>query len=359
MMEVVLALIGALLLGIMVFSLVLHRLSPGKAKPFLDEQGREVPGSISEVVRLNIGGVDQGMLLRGKSTDHPVILFLHGGPGSPEYMMSENHPLPLDEIATVCWWDQRGAGMSYSKDIPIESMTLAQMIEDTAQVARYLCKRFKKEKVYLMGHSWGTFLGTYTAQKYPELFHAYIGIGQVVDQFKSEQLAYDYMLAHARELGDKKMEKKLLKHTLRTPADLNPAYMQSARTTGMNKYGIGITRKMKSMLHEAILPLLKTPIYTAKQKANYVKGMMFSQKHLWDDVVNTNLIDKKIKLEVPVYIVHGLYDYQVSHALSKQYFDSLDAPQKHFYTFEQSAHSPLFEEPDRFIRIMQKEILLW
>lgn len=353
-MMVALAVLVVLVLGWMIMMRVL---SPGKVRPFLDENGDIPEGSIAEVARVAIGGIDQGMILRGKDVNNPVILFLHGGPGSPEYMMTQNHPLKLDEIATVCWWEQRGAGMSYHDGIAQESMTLEQMIADTVEVAQHLCKRFGKEKVYLMGHSWGTFLGTHTAARHPELFHAYIGIGQVSDQFTSERLAYDYMLAQARKLGDRKLEKKLLKHTLDSPADVNPFYLQGARTQGMNKLGIGIVHQNVSMFQEAVLPLLTCPAYTPKQKAAYLKGMTYSQKHLWDTVINANLAEQVSHLSIPVYIIHGQYDYQVSYQLSRQYFEVLQAPSKAFYTFEQSAHSPLFEEPEYFVKIIGEHVL--
>lgn len=346
-----------LLLAILGFILFLLAHSPGKLKPWLDETGQTLPGSISEVTRLQIGGIEQGMILRGKNIENPVILFLHGGPGSPEYMMTQRHPLPLDEFATICWWEQRGAGISYRSGIPAESMTLQQMIEDTAEVARYLCSRFGKTKVFLMGHSWGTFLGMHTALQYPELFHAYIGIGQIKEQFVSERLAYDYMLEQLHKTGDHRLEKKLRKHKLDTIADLNSRYVGGVRTQGMNKLGIGMVHEKCSMLQEALLPLFLCPAYTLKQKLTYPIGLAFSQKHLWDSVIRSDLSREVPQLDIPVYIIHGRHDYQVSYQLSRAYFDLLQAPQKAFYTFEESAHSPLFEEPERFIQIMREQVL--
>lgn len=342
------------LLGFIIF-LLAH--SPGKLKPWLDEAGQELHGSISEVIKLQIGGIEQGMILRGKNIENPVVLFLHGGPGSPEYMMTQRHPLPLDEFATICWWEQRGAGMSYHSDIPEESMTLQQMVEDTAEVARYLCNRFGKTKVFLMGHSWGTFLGMHTARQYPELFHAYIGIGQIKEQFTSERLAYDYMLEQLHKTGDHRLEKKLREHKLETIADLDSRYIGGVRTQGMNKLGIGMVHQKCSLLKEALFPLFLCPAYTLKQKLTYPMGLAFSQKHLWNSVICADLGREVPKLDLPVHILHGRHDYQVSYQLSLAYFDLLQAPQKTFYTFEQSAHSPLFEEPERFIQIMREQVL--
>lgn len=110
------------------------------------------------------------MILQSKNTENPVLLFLHGGPGSPEIAFNQKHPSGLEHLFTVCWWEQRGSGISYRRNIPKETMTLEQMIADTIVVANYLCKRFGKNKIYVMGHSWGSFLGILTVQRAPPLW---------------------------------------------------------------------------------------------------------------------------------------------------------------------------------------------
>lgn len=94
-------------LGIIIF-LILLLWSPGKASPYLDEFGNVLEGSISEINKVEINGINQGMIIKGKNKNNPVLLFLHGDPGNPEYVLAKNFPINLEDYFTVCWWDQRG-----------------------------------------------------------------------------------------------------------------------------------------------------------------------------------------------------------------------------------------------------------
>ena len=179
-----------------------------RSKPFLDENGRTLTGSISEKIRVTINGVEQGMFIKGMDKTSPVLLFLHGGPGMPEYAVSRKYPMVLEKYFTVCWWEQRGAGLSYSSDIPLETMTFEQLISDTLEVTHYLRKRFEQEKIYLMGHSGGTFIGIQAAARAPELYNAYIAVAQISNQLESEKLAYKFMVEQFTRLGDKRMLQK-------------------------------------------------------------------------------------------------------------------------------------------------------
>ena len=160
-----------------------------------------MPGSISEKIHVNINGAAQGMFIKGASRDNPLLLFLHGGPGMPFYWMTQRHPIDIYEDFTVVWWEQRGAGLSYDPDIPPETMTAAQFIDDTLDVTRYLLDRFDQDKLYLMGHSWGSYIGIQAVARAPELYHAYIGVGQMTHQIASEQLAHEYAVAHFTDAG--------------------------------------------------------------------------------------------------------------------------------------------------------------
>ena len=129
-----------------------------------------------------MGGVEQWILIRGNDTAKPILLFLHGGPGSPMMVMQRPHLGKLEKSFVVVQWDQRGSGKSYSAIIPNADMNIQQFISDTHELTELLCRRFHQKKIYLIGHSWGTALGTMTAQKYPESYYAYIGIAQVVNK---------------------------------------------------------------------------------------------------------------------------------------------------------------------------------
>lgn len=310
---------------------------------------------MNEKLFLKINGVMQGMFLQSENTNHPVLLFLHGGPGSPEIAFTQKFPTGFEKLFTVCWWEQRGSGISYNQKISSKEMTFEQMVSDTITVTQYLRKRFAKDKIYLMGHSWGSLLGIMTAKQYPDLFHAYIGIGQVAQQDRSERLAYTYMLKEFGKLNDKKMVQKLKKFPIQSGGELSFDYL-GIRSNGMNKLGIGVMRNKISMLGFINMVLFYKG-YTLSEKINFVRGNSFSIKYLWNYVLQTDVIKQVPSLQVPVYIFQGKYDYQVSYVIAKEFASALKAPLKGFYTFEHSAHSPCFEESKKMCQILRTDVL--
>jgi pimeloyl-ACP methyl ester carboxylesterase len=348
--------ISVLLAVIAIFVGVLLMLSPGKTKPILDESGQPIIGGISEKIFVNINGVPQGMFIQSKDETNPVLLFLHGGPGMPEYYLTERYPTGLENDFTVVWWDQRGAGLSYQAGIPVDSMTVEQIISDTLAVTNYLRNRFGKEKIYLMGHSGGSFFGIQAAERAPELYHAYIGMGQLTFQLKSETLAYDYMLKQYKENENTRMVRKLeaAQPTLTGPLPLS---YDLVRDDAMHSLGIGTTRDMKSVITGVFLPSLFSRQYTLAEKVNLWRGKILSRRLLRNQVFATDLTQQVKELNLPVYFFSGIYDYTTNYTLSKDFYDKLQAPCKGFYTFQQSAHTPIFEEPDKGREILRKDVL--
>jgi len=347
---VFLSLIGVLLIGLVV--LLIN--SPGRLEPLRDQEGNIIANGIAEKHFIEVGGIRQGFFLRSENPNNPVILFLHGGPGSPSlglFHRFETHDR-LERYFTVCYWDQRGAGMSFSNSIDPTTMTLEQLIEDTRQVVEYLRQRFNQERIILMGHSWGSLLGIKTIEKHPEYFSAFIGIGQVTNQIKSEGLAYDFMLQHAIETNDRSAVRALRRFDRNADDFPSMDYILSVRSRLMNKYGIGIMRENFSM-PRLVLDLLFFRGYTFPEKVRYVRGMNFSIEHLWGYVYD-NLFETSTSFQVPVFIVHGKYDLQVSYSLAREYFEIIEAPDKAFFAFEHSAHSPNVEEPERFVQIVRE-----
>jgi len=177
--KVLLIAVAFMLACVLAFVGVLLAWSPGEVRSFYDENGDELMGSISEKIHVNIGGVEQGMIIRGKDISNPVLLFLHGGPGMPQFFLEEKYPAGLDEYFTVVWWEQRGGGLSFHPGMQADTITVEQLIADTLAVTNYLRERFEQDKIFLMGHSWGTFIGIQAVAKEPELFHAYIAVAQI------------------------------------------------------------------------------------------------------------------------------------------------------------------------------------
>ncbi len=352
---IMITILSILLTVILILAVVLLAMSPGKAEPFLDQKGNVIAGSISEKIRISINGVEQGMFIRGRDVTHPVLLYVHGG--MPFYFLSKKYPAGLEDYFTVVWWEQRGSGMSYSADIAPESITLEQLVSDTREVTNYLRTRFGQDKIYLMGHSGGTFIGIYAASQMPELYHAYIGVAQMSQQLESEKLAYDYMIAKYKEKGNRKMVSKL-ESTPVSLTDGTPRSYLSMRDKAMHNLGIGTTRDMNSVITGVFLPSLTCREYTFMEKVNMWRGKSQSGvSWLWERILATDLTGQVLELEIPVYFFHGIYDYTVSYVLARDYFEKLKAPLKGFYTFEHSAHSPVFEQPEIASQIFKNDIL--
>lgn len=342
-----------LMVSILVIVLFLLIRSPGKMKQFKDENGNILKNSISEKSFVQINGVKMGMFIKSKNRSNPVLLFVHGGPGMPEYFLTEKYPTGLENYFTIIWWDQRGAGLSYNSKIKADTMTSKQFVSDTIEVSKYLCKRFNQKKIYLMGHSWGTFIAIQAAAKAPELYNAYIGVAQITNTVKTEEMAYEYMLDYYKERGDEKTVNKLKNITVQS----NKYF--SIRDEVMHKAGIGTTRDMKSVIKGIFFPSLLFPEYTFREKINLWIGKNFSFKHtnLWQELNDMDISRMVTKLNIPVYFFSGVYDYTVCYKMAESYFRELSAPIKGFYLFGKSAHSPIFEEPEKVVEIIKKDIL--
>jgi pimeloyl-ACP methyl ester carboxylesterase len=333
----------------------LKLLGRGGPRPLLDGSGRPLRGSISEKVFVSINGLRQGMFIQSKDPAHPVLLFLHGG--MPEYFLTERYPTGLENDFTVAWWEQRGAGLSYRPGIPPETMTLEQFIADTLSVTSYLRDRFGQEKIYLMAHSGGTFIGLQVAARVPGPYHAYIGVAQAVHQLKSERLAWEYMHRRFTEAGDRRMVRKLEAAPV-TMADGTPRAYLAVRDKAMHRLGVGTTHDMKSVLSGIFWPSLRSPQYTAAEKMRLWRGKLSSGVSvLWDEMLATDLAGQVTELSVPAYFFHGVYDYTENYQLARDYAQRLKAPVKGFYSFDRSAHSPILEEPEKVRRIMREDVL--
>jgi pimeloyl-ACP methyl ester carboxylesterase len=335
-------------------------ISPGKMAPLVDENGMEVADGICEKIHVSIHGVQQGMFIRGKDKKNPVLLFMHGGPGMPEYMFDEKYPTGMEELFTVCWWEQHGAGLSYSSDITPESVTVEQMIEDTLEVTDYLRWRFGQDKIYLMSHSGGTFFGIQAAARAPERYNAYIGIAQISRQADSEKQAYAYMLDRYQAAGNQKMVRELMKYPILDSDDMIDDYTLSMlRDTAMHELGIGTMHNMSSVITGVFLPVMASRAYTLEEKINIWCGKAFLNRSTeLRHIINTADLTKMVpQLNIPVYFLSGTFDYTVSYTGSRDYLAKLQADTKGFYTFEKSAHSPLFEEPEKFIQILREDVL--
>jgi pimeloyl-ACP methyl ester carboxylesterase len=353
-MALILAIIlGGLLAGAFAY---LRTISPGQPRPLVDAAGQAIPGSLSERVTVQIGGVPQTMIIQSSDPANPVLLFLHGGPGMPEFFMEEMQPTGLARHFTMVWWEQRGAGMSFSTEIPPETMTMAQMIADTIEVADYLRARFNRERILLLGHSWGSYLGIQVAATAPDRFLAYVGMAQITHQLRSEVMAHDYLVAAYSDLGDEAMVRKLKAAPVSMADGLSPAWMR-LRDRAMHGVGVGNTHEGHSVITGIFLPVWRVRAYTITDKMNIWRGKLWSRPFFWEDLLRDDLSSRLTKVDLPIYFFAGQHDYTANKDLSRAYFDRITAPMKGFYLFENSAHSPLFEEPGRATDILLRDVV--
>lgn len=295
-----------------------------------------------------INGVDQWVLARGNSIDNPILLYLHGGPCAAE-MFNRAAQSPLEEYYIVVNWDQRGAGKSYSKNIPLSSMNVDQFVSDAIELINILRMKFNKEKIYLMGHSWGSMIGMLLIKQHPELFHAYIGLGQVVDFSKGEVLSYQYTLERAKTAANKKAIKDLERIGLPPyESALNGIAIQR---NWLSRFG-GVTHRQKSIhtVYETITRVLHSKAYSLNDFVKFIKGINFTLKKsgLIKELYHINLFELIPEVKIPVYFFVGRYDYNTPWELAEQYFKSISAPYKRLVWFEHSAHSPNIEEKEKF-----------
>jgi len=264
----------------------------------------------------------------------------------------------MEKLFTICYWDQRGAGKSYAGNIPDSSMTLEQLTNDGAAVSQYLIKKFNKQKIYLLGHSWGSFLGSFIIHKHPELYAAYIGIGQVANTWPSEQRSYTFVLEEAKKRNNNEIVKEL--QALKLPLANAPTqawydYLMVERKKvflfGGARYGV------KRKISDLAKLILVCREYTIADKINYEPGLSFSMHHLWKYMMMNDLNKVLPEQYIPVYIFQGIHDHQTDYGIAKDYFNQLKAPTKRFYSFQHSAHSPHLEEYAAFEKIVKSDVL--
>ncbi len=351
-----------IMVGLAVICLVIALLivippSKGKMSPILDEEGKVVEGSISEKLFLDINDTTLGMFIVGKDVTKPVLLFLGGGPGIPEYFLEKEYPTGIENEFVVCYLEYRGTSLSYRPNMDTAAMTTQQYIEDVVAVTKYLSERFGQEKIYLIGHSFGTGIGLRTVSLYPELYQAYIAISQKTNQRESEYLAYDYMLEQYRKTGNKKRIKQFEECPIRESEEMYRKYKSSMlRDEAMHELGVGTARNMNSVITGIFLPSLRCTVYTPIERINIWRGKAFADSTPVDHA-KLNAFEEITKVEIPVYFMAGKYDYTCCYSMQKEYYEQLEAPVKGFYTFENSAHSPLFEEPAKGLEILTQDVL--
>ena len=304
-----------------------------KTAPFLGPDGEILPGSIAEAESLQLGGVEQWLMIRGQNVANPILIVLHGGPGFSDTTFLRYHTPQLEQGFTVVYWDQRGTGRSYHPDIPRTSMTVAQFIADLDELVELVRKRFAKRQVALLGHSWGTALGVLYAQRFPEKVAVYVGVAQVGDSAASEQASYAKALSEAERQGNAAVLRKL--RAIGPPPHTADALFVE-RTCAERLRG-GLAPKA---LWKTTRMLFGAPESSLLEIRATFRAFRFSIECMWPEVSRINLVQIVPALEVPVIFMLGRGDPWIPVEMSVAYYDALRAPGKQLVWFEQSGHEP-------------------
>jgi pimeloyl-ACP methyl ester carboxylesterase len=313
----------------------------GKTPPFRGPQGEVVPGSIAEINYLRLGGLDQWVMTRGESLANPPLILLHGGPGFTEMRLFRHFNAPLEKSFTVVYWDQRGTGKSFDREIPRSSMTVEQLIADLDELVDAVCTRLGKHKVAIFGHSWGSALGVLYAARFPEKVAVYVGSGQLGDWPAAESASYALALAEAERRNNRKALKELR-------AIGPPPYCASslwAERTWLQRFDGQL--KVPALWNMGRI-MLGRPESSVFDLPNILRGFRFSLDAMWTEVSGLNLLRLVPALQMPVFFLLGRRDHWVPPETSVVYFDVLTAPSKRLVWFEESGHEPFVDEPAKF-----------
>jgi pimeloyl-ACP methyl ester carboxylesterase len=357
--------LGGIVGLILIFLLLIRINSTGKEKPFLDEHGNVLANSIAVIEHPVINGVPQRLVIRGKDIRKPVLLRVHGGPGStylpPLFQLAGND---LEDLFVVCYWDQRGSGPAYTPDIPDSTLTLPQIVDDGLEVAEYLKNKFRKEKIYIEGASWGTTVSAYMVQKNPKIFHAYIGNGQMANQALSEQMSWDFVMEQAQKNNDSISIRQLL--DIGRPPYPDKTNAEMAEACDIERLVVEKYVPFKPPVDNVMFRMIKTLLFyngwSLKNKLNMIfnyDAMMIEPAYttLWPTCFNINLIRDVPEWQIPEFIVQGENDHHTETSLAKEYFDSIQAPLKKWYLFEDAGHGANFEQPERYRSIIINDVL--
>lgn len=332
---------------------------PGSAPPVLGPDGEPVAGSIAELSTVRLGGLDQAISVRAADPDSPVLLYLSGGPGQSDIAFARALLEPLTADFVVVVWDQRGTGKSYPVLEPTASLTLDRLVGDTIELAEHLRERFAEDRIYLLGESWGSTLGVLAVQQRPDLFHAYIGSGQMVSQRVTDQIIWRDLLAHARATGDEALHDEVLAlgeppyrdspwsnsvilgyyPLLETPYTPPAAYISRGEASGVGMFGLGGRE------------------YGFLENANVLRGLLDMFSLVYPQLQEIDFRVDVSSLDVPVYVLDGEHELRGRRELAHEWFEGLSAPHKQLVTYPDAGHAVAFEQLEAVHRLLVDEIV--
>jgi len=313
---------------------------------------------IDEKLYININGHNQYVFIRGKDINNPIILNIHGGPANPDAFLTYEFAQAITDEFTYISWDQRGCGRTYYKNKHIdpknESTDFVQAIRDVDELVNYLCKRFKKKKIVIMGHSYGSLLGASYVAKYPERVERYIGIGQSISIKDTQKMNYNEaacLLKDNRAKSDKlAMAYKGLQESF-SPENLMKFQRITLPCFVANMPDLKRTNQIKLILSSPDLAFndIRWLVGMLNLKAHYTRN-----KKLLDYTLSANIYHIGNEYSVPMYFISGEYDKTCRVDLLKKYYDGIIAPNKKLVIMKACGHSPQIDEPMLFAEEVKK-----
>lgn len=293
--------------------------------------------AVASLEEIELGGVRQWILVRGAERDKPLILFLHGGPGMPAMFLAHAWQSHLERDFVVVHWDRRGAGKSFAAGSPGDGLTVSQTLADTFELTQMLLNRFGRERLYLVGHSWGSYLGLLAVRDHPEYYSAFIGTGQMTgDPARASAMRRDFLTRAAQRQGDTEAAQRFA----------DPEHVITERD--LFRYGAELHGS--TSLWPILSTGLRAPEYTFTDALNLKEGAALVGRGMEYDVEPHPGAGEVTGVKVPVFMMLGRYDFNTPSPLAAEYLGRLQSPLKGLVWFEESAHFPFFEEPRRFHR---------
>ena len=302
-----------------------------------------------EYVKIN--GIEQYLYHCGTNEENPVMLYLHGGPGAVESLFAHAFQEKWEEIYTVVHWDQRGAGKTLSKNPSKEHYPTGDSImEDTYEIVQYLKKRYKKEKIVILGHSFGSLLGSLFTLKYPNEVEYYIGVGQVVNMLENERVGYakvKEVILESNNKGDLKKLESIGDYPGERFDSNSMKSIQKLRSL-QGKYKLASTPTF-----DLISLVFKSPIFKLSDILALKNGMKCN-KGLFDYLGKFDIYAHPNTYEVPMYYILGGNDWQTPYILAEKYYEVVKAPNKKFFKIPNAGHMTMIDQPKLFFDVIKE-----
>ncbi len=342
---------GLTAVALLALGIVLTR--PGSTPPILGADGEPLPGSVAELATFDLGGVEQTVLLRGRSTTAPVLLYLAGGPGQSDSGYLPAYEPNLENDFVVAIWDQRGTGTSYAALDPTDTWTYQQAVADTIELSEKLTNQFGGP-IYVVGNSWGTLLGVDAVKQRPELYAAYVGTGQMVNPLATDLAINDQTREYAARTGDATLT-ALLAEWGRPP--YRDIYAYGHLITYYDELASYDKTASFQLDGPGGLDGNGAPVYGPLDKVNKLRALFDMGSVMYPQLQDIDFQSTVPALDVPVYLIEGAHELPARLNLAKNWYETLDAPDKTWVTFGQSGHTPQFEEGARFHRYLVDVVL--